>query len=100
MRLFRVLFVFDAGVAVVIGLVLCAGLADSIAAHHVDREDLLLWPLVATGVAAALGGGWWLQAQGRLCRANVVLLAMAVPSLAAGLFLLAGLANLAWPGSC
>ena len=98
MKIFRVLFAFDIGVAAVLGVVFCIGLADGIAARHIDREDLLLWPFVIAGLGGMLGGGWRLRALGRVRAANGVLLVIAVPSLIAGLVLLSMLASLVRPG--
>lgn len=99
MKLFRTLFIFDIGIAVVLGLIFGIGLLDVISDGHVDREDLLLWPPLIAGIAAVLGGAWWLKSRLMVRAANGVLLIMAVPGIAAALFLLVAIAELSRPGT-
>lgn len=99
MKLFRALFIIDIGIAVILGLVFGVGLLGAVVNDHVDREDLLLWPPLIAGIGAVLGGAWWLKSRLMLRAANGVLLIMAVPGVAAGLFLLVMLAELSRPGA-
>lgn len=99
MRLFRVLFVTDLLVAGLVGLIVVAGLVHGLSIRHIDREDLLLWPPLVAGIAAVLGGGWWLRSRGRVAAANAVLLLLAVPTLLGLLALAFLLSEMMRPGA-
>lgn len=83
MTLYRVLFGFDALVALIILYFFAEGLHDRSVSSNGD-----LWTAILAVPAAVLGGGWWLHAQGQPRAAIAVLLILAVPGLLYALFIL------------
>jgi hypothetical protein len=78
----RVLFTFDLLVALVIVGFFVVGLGDG----SVSSFNAELWFGMLAALAAVIGGGWALQANGQRVAAVVVLLILAVPALLYVLF--------------
>jgi hypothetical protein len=84
MKLFWTLFSLDAVVAAIMLFFFFAGLGDG----SVDSFNIVLWLTILGILAAILGGGWLLKANGHPRLASVVLLILAIPGLLYGLFIL------------
>ncbi len=84
MVLFRILAGIDCIVSLVILYFFAIGLADG----TVSSFNMQLWLTILGGVAAVLIGGIALHASGRRALANCVLLLLAGPGVAFGLFFL------------
>ena len=72
---FRILFGFDAIVALIILYFFFAGLADG----SVSEFNAGLWAIILAVLAGIMGGGWWLYQAGHRAAAIVTLLLLAVP---------------------
>jgi hypothetical protein len=83
--LVRVLLAIDVCVALVVVYFFFVGLADG----SVSSFNAGLWFAILAGLAAVLGGGWALHANGRRGAAIAVLAVLAIPGLLFGLFVLA-----------
>jgi hypothetical protein len=81
----RVLLAIDAAAAAVILYFFVIGLADG----SVSSFNGALWAAILAGVAAILGGGTLLNANGKRALAAVLLLVLAIPATLFGLFALA-----------
>lgn len=84
MFLFRFLLVIDALAAAIIVYFFFVGLADG----SVSSFNAGLWAAILAGIAAVLGGGWYLKMIGHRGVASAVLAILAVPALLYGLFIL------------
>lgn len=84
MTLPRILFAFDALVALVVVYFFLIGLADG----SVSSFNMELWLGLLAATAAVLFGGWMLQANGKRGAAIAVLLILFVPGLLYLLFIL------------
>lgn len=84
MVLFRILWVFDLVVALIVFYFFIIGLADG----SVSSYNSGLWAGILVALAAILGGSILLKSAGHLKIANALLCLMAIPSLLFGLFLL------------
>lgn len=80
---FRVLFAWDALIALVAVGFFMIGLADG----SVSSFNFGLWTAILAGLAGILGGGYALRAWGRHKSAMALLLLLAVPGLVYVLFL-------------
>jgi len=87
MIFFWILFGIDAAAALVALYFFFIGLADG----SVSSFNITLWLAILGGIAAVLGGGWFLRASGRHSAAMKVLSILAVPGLLFGLFILLAL---------
>jgi hypothetical protein len=81
----RILFVFDALLALVILYFFVIGMADG----SVSTDNMSLWLGILMGLAVVLGGGWILSARGQRAAAIVLLMILAMPGFLYGLFILA-----------
>jgi hypothetical protein len=81
----RILFVFDALLALVILYFFVIGMADG----SVSTDNMSLWLGILMGLAVMLGGGWILSARGQRAAAIVLLMILAMPGFLYGLFILA-----------
>jgi hypothetical protein len=81
----RILFVFDALLALVILYFFVIGMADG----SVSAGNMSLWLGILMGLAVVLGGGWILSARGQRAAAIVLLMILAMPGFLYGLFILA-----------
>jgi len=79
----RILLGIDALAALVVVYFFVVGLNDG----SVSSFNGGLWAGLLAGVAAVVGGGWALHAQGHRGAAVAVLLILAVPAVAAALFI-------------
>ena len=84
MGLYRFLLVVDALAAGVVGYFFLVGLADG----SVSSFNIGMWLALVAGVAAILGGGWYLNANGRRGLAIALLAVLAAPALLYALFVL------------
>jgi hypothetical protein len=87
MIFFWILFVIDAAIALVALYFFFIGLADG----SVSSFNIALWLAMLGGIAAVLGGGWFLRAGGRHSAAMKVLSILAVPGFLLGLLILLAL---------
>lgn len=85
MTFFWILFGIDAATAMVVLWFFFIGLADG----TVSSTNGGMWAALVGGVAAVLGGGWFLNAKGHRGAAKAVLAILAVPGFLFGLFVLA-----------
>lgn len=81
---FRILFGFDALVALVMLYFFFIGLADG----SVSSFNAGLWFIILLALAGIMGGSLWLRSTGRPRSAIALLLLLAVPGLLGVLFLL------------
>ncbi len=81
---FRLLWGFDALIAVVFLYFFFVGLADG----SVSSFNIRLWLITLLGLAAILGGGLYFRAAGRSGLATAILLVLAIPGVLYALFLL------------
>jgi len=81
---FRILFGFDALVALVILFFFVIGIGD----QSVSADNMDLWLGILMGLAVVLGGALLLNTYGRRAAAIVLLMILAVPGLLYGLFIL------------
>jgi hypothetical protein len=81
----RILFVFDALLALVILYFFVIGMADG----SVSADNMSLWLGILMGLAVVLGGGWILTARRQRAAAIVLLMILAMPGFLYGLFILA-----------
>jgi hypothetical protein len=85
MTFFWILFGIDAAVAMVAFWFFFIGLADG----SVSSFNGGIWLALLGGIAAVMGGGWFLNANGQRGSAKAVLSILAVPGFLFGLFVLA-----------
>lgn len=83
--LFRVLWAFDALIALVFVYFFFVGLGDG----SVSSFNAALWAGILFGLGAVLFGSYWLRAAGWTGAAMAVVLALALPGILSGLLLLA-----------
>jgi len=74
-RTFKVLWWFDAAIALVALYFLGVGLNDG----SVSADNAGLWLMIVAGLAAILGGGLWLAHAGQRAAAVALLLVLAIP---------------------
>ena len=84
MLLFRILFGIDVLAAAVIVYFFFVGLADG----SVSSFNGGLWFAILAALAAIIGGGWLLNANGKRGPAIALLLVLAIPAVIFGLFML------------
>jgi uncharacterized membrane protein YidH (DUF202 family) len=80
---FRLFLAIDAAAALVALYFFFVGLGDG----SVSSFNIGLWLALLAGIAAILGGGWWLNANGQRRAAIGLLAILAVPAFLCGLLI-------------